>query len=512
MKTQLHAPLLGLGIFFVIGIALENSFPQLTFSLLIICSLLICCAYLLKRDKLGPTVERYKSVLILGVFVLLGYGRGKVERINYYEKNVAEVECRESWIRGALVADIKKTKFAYQSELQLEALQFDSVWHRVGEKVQIQFKEAPDARIQKGDEVLLRVYIKPLLDTDNGYYQFLAKKGILHKAYVKECELTKTSNSIFAIVGNFRKSLEGRIEELLEDKTLVPLAKAMFLGNKADLSKEVRASFSQAGLSHILAISGLHVGIVFLCFNLILYPLNLILYGRKIRLCILLLFLLFYMLLTGASPAVVRAVCMLATVLGLRLFNLRYSAINIMAFSAWIQLIYDPAILFQPGFQLSYAAVFGLLLFYPLSQALMKGPFLLLNTLNGWIVISLLASIFTAPFILYYFGEFPVYFLLANVLASALSFFLVLGGCLWMLLSEVSLISELLANVCESMLSLLQLIAVEIARLPYAILKIPNLQTEAILILLIQVLIAASLFLLPPVLFKEQYKTYKQLS
>ena len=300
--------------------------------------------------------------------------------------------------------------------------------------------------------------------------------------------------------------------ELLKDDRLLPLAKAMFLGNKGELSKEVRASFSHAGLSHILAISGLHVGIVFICFNLLLFPLNLLMHGRKIRMSLLLLFLLFYMILTGASPAVVRAVCMLGSVIVLRLFNLRYSAINIMAFSAWLQWVYDPAILFQPGFQLSYTAVFGLLLFYPLSQTLMKGPFLLLNTLNGWMVISLLASLFTAPLILYYFGEFPVYFLLANVLASALSFFLVLGGCLWMLFVNVPFLSECLASLCENMLGLLEIIAVEIARLPFARIELGNVQLEAVIILLIQLLLALGLFFLPPRLFKNSYKAFTQVS
>ncbi|MEM8892237.1 MAG: ComEC/Rec2 family competence protein, partial [Bacteroidota bacterium] len=463
-------------------------------------------------EKLGPTEEVYKSLMILAVFVLLGYARAKLTHIEYYAHSLKEVECKESWMRGTLLKDLKKTKFGYQSEFELEAVQIDSVWHRVGDKVQLEFKQAPDTIINEGDYLLISAYIKPFLDKDNDYYQFLATKGIFHKAYVKEREVKKRADSFFALIGQFRKRLEGRIEELLVDEKLVPLAKAMFLGNKTGLAKEVRSSFSHAGLSHILAISGLHVGIVFLCFNLLLFPLNLILHGRKVRMCLLLIFLLFYMLLTGASPAVVRAVCMLGTVLILRLFNLRYSAINIMAFSAWLQLVYDPQILFQAGFQLSYAAVFGLLLFYPLSQALIKGPFLLLNTLNGWIGVSLLASLFTAPFILYYFGEFPVYFLLANVLASALSFFLVLGGFLWMLCAEIPYVSEILANICESMLSLLQLIAKEIAHLPYSIIKLSDFQTEAVLLLMIQLLLAATLFLLPPVLFRERYKTFNQAS
>lgn len=512
MKTQLQAPLIGLGICFALGISLEHEYAQLSFEILCILFLLICCGLLSRKDMLGPREEIYKSLMILSVFVLLGYTRAKLGSFEYYSHSLQTVECKESWMRGKLTADLKQTKFGYQSELQLEAIQFDSIWHRVGDKLHVQFKAASDSLPMQGDELLIRAYMKPLLDAQNGYYQFLAKKGIYHKAYVKEHRLKGKAKDLFSFVGTFRKGLEGRMAELMKDDRLLPLAKAMFLGNKAELPKEVRASFSHAGLSHILAISGLHVGIVFLCFNLLLFPLNLVMHGRKIRMSLLLLFLLFYMILTGASPAVVRAVCMLGSVLVLRLFNLRYSALNIMAFSAWLQCVYEPAILFQPGFQLSYAAVFGLLLFYPMSQALLKGPFLLLNTLNGWIIVSLLASLFTAPLILYYFGEFPVYFLLANVLASALSFFLVLGGCLWMLFVKVPFISECLASLCESMLALLEIIAVEISRLPYARIELGNVQLEAVLILLIQLLLALALFFLPPLLFKNSYKAFTQLS
>ena len=141
MKTQLHAPLLGLGVFFALGISLENFFPQLGFQSLTILLLLVCCALLSRKDMLGPREEMYKSLMILFVFVLLGYARAKLGRFEYYSHSLQTVECKESWMRGKLTAELKQTKFGYQSELQLEVIQFDSIWHRVGGKIQLHFKD-----------------------------------------------------------------------------------------------------------------------------------------------------------------------------------------------------------------------------------------------------------------------------------------------------------------------------------------------------------------------------------
>lgn len=240
---------------------------------------------------------------------------------------------------------------------------------------------------------------------------------------------------------NFR-SLRGKAMDMVErnfSPGTAPLAKALLLGHKSDLERGERVAFSRAGLGHIMAVSGLHVG--FLLAPLWwLFPLfwssRL---GRALGLCLLALLLVGYAGITGFSASVTRASLTGGCLMYARLYHRLRNPLNLTAAAALIILLREPAQLFGVGFQLSFTAVFIILLMLPLINRLTPGPlrYRWTGSLLKTAMISLLVPVGLYPLLAYYFGEFSLVGPLANILVLPLLFVLVPSSLFLMAVSLI---------------------------------------------------------------------------
>lgn len=197
---------------------------------------------------------------------------------------------------------------------------------------------------------------------------------------------------------------------------------ALTIGEKSELTPELKAVYSAAGASHVLALSGLHVGI-FSCILLwLFYPLTYLKHGRKMLALLVVCLLWGFAFISGLSSSVVRAVVMYSLyTLASFCLEERFSGMHSLVLAAFLMLVYNPFFLFDISFQLSFVAVFSILAFYPLfSRSLCIKNRVLRNVWNT-LSLSMSAQLGTLPFILYYFGSFPTYFLLANLVVVILA-------------------------------------------------------------------------------------------
>ena len=220
----------------------------------------------------------------------------------------------------------------------------------------------------------------------------------------------------------------------LKPDTKIFIAVAL-LGDTSDLTPLMRQRYVSAGLGHILALSGLHVGIIALLISFALWPLHA--FGRRTFPALVTMLLLWaYALLTGLSPSVTRAVIMASIYLTATALQRATSPINSLAVAAIIILLADPQSLFTPGFQLSFCAVASIILFAerlnPVSRR-RRLPY----TVATYIAVSLSAVIGTAIPSIFYFHTFPLYFIFANIVASVLLPFLI-GGAFLLTLCELT--------------------------------------------------------------------------
>lgn len=281
----------------------------------------------------------------------------------------------------------------------------------------------------------------------------------------------------FSILSNEPPSYKNNIEKYLVDilqnnlpKSQVGLAKALFLGDKSELTSETTRAFSAAGAMHFLAISGLHIGLMIFVMLYVLRVFSKFI-SRHQATIIILLFIWFYAYLIGFPPSVVRSVFMFSLITLGSIFSAQKNQLNLLCFSAFILLILNPWYLFDIGFQLSYLAMFGILLTYPTIERFYHFKNKAFRYLWNGTALGLSAQIFTIPFCLYYFHQFPNYFALTNLGIIILSGVLISLGASLFIFSWSPILSIGIGFILSSLLYLLGSFIGWIEQLPGSVSK-----------------------------------------
>ena len=252
-----------------------------------------------------------------------------------------------------------------------------------------------------------------------------------------------------------RAKLLDRLSESGVDGSAYAVVAAMALGDKSQLTTELRDFDAISGASHILALSGLHLGIIYTLLSLLLSRRR----WQMVSQIVIIVSIWLFVFLVGLSASVVRSAVMVSIYALLSLGHRDKLSVNTLAFAAIVMLLFNPMALFDVGFQLSFMAVLTILLFYPLLESLWSQPFLLDHRLFRWLwtmlSVSCAAQIGVAPLIAYYFGRISCYFLLANLVvvpAAALILYLSLAVLLipslaYLLIYIVDTLNQLLVSI-----------------------------------------------------------------
>jgi competence protein ComEC len=243
---------------------------------------------------------------------------------------------------------------------------------------------------------------------------------------------------------------------------------ALTLGNKQWLDDDLRASYIAAGAMHILAVSGLHVGIIMVVLGFLFSFLNKKRRGVVIKNILIIICLWLYAAVVGFSPSVMRATVMFSFVLIGRTYRRSLSIYNSLAASAFFIAWFNPQVIFEAGFQLSYCAVLSIVYFQPRIARLIDVPNKFLNSIWQLATVSVAAQIGTLPVSLLNFHIFPNYFLLTNICIISLTGFIVYGGVAFLAFHQIPVLSTLIGYVLHGMLWLLNFIVGFIESLPHA--------------------------------------------
>ena len=222
------------------------------------------------------------------------------------------------------------------------------------------------------------------------------------------------------------------------DADVQAVVSALTVGDKSELTRELKSTYSAAGASHVLALSGLHVGMLSVILSWMLFPLRWMRGGRWLISLLIVFALWGFAFLSGLSPSVVRAVTMFSLyVVASACSDSRFSGIFALSMAAFCMCVYQPLYLFDISFQLSFAAVCAILLFYPLIERLWHPRPIVWRYVWKMMVVSFSAQLGTAPLVLYYFGAFPTYFLLANLFVAPLAMFILIFALLGLAFSWI---------------------------------------------------------------------------
>jgi len=274
------------------------------------------------------------------------------------------------------------------------------------------------------------------------------------------------------------------------------VASALILGQNDMLDNETRQAYAGSGVTHILSVSGLHVGVIFIIINFLLGFMKKDGWQLYLKTFLILITIWAYALLTGMSPPVMRSAAMF-TFISFGNASKRYvHIINSLAVSAILLLLIDPLMISNIGFQLSYLAIIGIVFINKPIADLLNPKNKIITQIWGLIAVSLAAQIATAPLTMLYFHQFPAYFIPANLIAIPLSFLAIYSGVAVLVTSFIPVISNFLGLLTNYLLFALNYSVGFIEGLPYSVFHITNIFVpEMILLYLILVSILLLFFL-----------------
>ncbi len=273
----------------------------------------------------------------------------------------------------------------------------------------------------QGDVILLPVDLEAISDNQNfrskGYSDKLKRRGLLYRSYTEaeSIQLKGCSNSMMSRASKMRDRIEILIEKSMLDRAVSEFIISILLGDKSFLSNDVRDSFNNSGVAHILALSGMHVAIIMGIILLLLFPLQLM--GmRKLRYVIALALIWAYAFMTGLAPSTVRACVMTSFMVLALLTQRRNKAVNSLLASAFIIILVDPASVYDIGLQLSFLCVACILAFAGPLNTVSERYHPKWHAVTSSILVSLIATLGTWVLVSYYFKRVPLLFLPTNLL------------------------------------------------------------------------------------------------
>lgn len=331
-------------------------------------------------------------------------------------------------------------------------------------------------KLQTGDKIIFSPQLNEIENKGNpeefDFKKYLSYSLILTSDYLTSDEWQllpdDAAPGIRHIFLRFRTKLVGTLKEFGLSNDELAVASALALGYKDNLSDEVRHAYSSAGAMHILAVSGMHVGIVY---GVIVFLLSFFKSEKlkipKVVLSIILVWA--YAALTGLSPSVSRAALMFSILALGRLQKHGSGSLNAIAASAFILLLINPYNLYNLGFQLSYVAVIGIILLYEPIYNIYKVKNKLIDKVWSLTSVSVAAQIATAPLCMYYFHQFSNYFLITNYLlipVSTIAIWLVIAVFIF---SPITAVATFLTKILAFTIKTMNFFATGIESLPFSV-------------------------------------------
>ncbi len=489
---------------FVAGILFQSYLPlPCTIALVLLALSTISLFLLFAWQKSSPDYHRrWLFGAILNV-MLFFFGCSllsiKENRVNFTHHGMKEGQMI------AVVTEVPQEKpRSYKAILKVRQIKSPEGWKNTRGSVLVYFEKDTAVRdLFIGDQLKVEGEFQEIPYYNNpyefDYRRYLHRGGIYCRMFLRSEDWEKISatrgNTLMLISAKMRYRLLGIYQKFHFGEEEMAVAGALTLGFRDKLDDSLQDLYKHAGVMHVLAISGLHVGILYFLLFYLLGFLGKFRSGRIIRASLIILFLWFFAFLTGLSPSVMRAATMFSFVTIGQSLKRPGNVYNTIAASAFFLLLINPYLIMEVGFQLSYIAVTGIIFFQPRFYRLFRSRFWVVDKVWGLITVSLAAQLSTFPLTIYYFHQFPNYFIISNIVVIPFVTVILYLGVFLFLFSFLPAVAALLAWLMNQSIGILNSILALITNLPHALTSgISNSLLETLLIYTI--IVTASLFLI----------------
>lgn len=447
MNTQMY-PFLRIAIVLVAGIMTGDVlYGHVSVRLVLWILVALVCATVVAYKK-ADGKKLTTLLLMLDVFVLGIWNVGRVEQRLDVPIN-----------RGAEMYDAVVAERPVVGQRTIRCVLAVAEWRLAGQRI-IAFFQKDSAigdvqRLAVGDGVRVVSRLKPITNSrrlQNGHFDYVRYQhihGVVARTYINKDSWKRSRVSMRrlgvmqrVLIGmrSARDRLLSHNEKHNMSESAYAVVAAMTMGDRSGLTRELRQSYAASGASHVLALSGLHLGVIYGLLSLIFVHRRMRVLGQVLAMVA----IWAYAALVGMPPSVLRSATMLTIFAFVVLTGRRQVSLNTLAFAAVVQLVVSPLSLWDVGFQMSFLAVLGIVMLNMRLGNLATPVWLSRWRVIGWVwslvKVSLAAQLAVAPLSMYYFGTFPCYFLLTNLVAIPLATIIVytsivmyaLGFWVWM--------------------------------------------------------------------------------
>lgn len=405
----------------------------------------------------NPILRKCQTLFLFGAVLLCGYLLSMQQEITRNPKWFGQDLKTVNALSAKAIAPPEMKPKTVLVQLSVHEIYRDKVWQKAVGQLQlyVYLKDSMPV-IHKGDRIILPNNLVSIHNRGNpfefDYAGYLKRQGLYFQAFLAPDEFCIIHQKSLSPnwLSKIRNHLFLAIQNNIADTATMALTEATLLNDRSLLDNQIWRAYSLTGIAHIIAISGMHVSLFFSILLVFLWWLKAP--GiRWLKYLLALPLIWLYIALTNFPPSAVRAAIMFSIVfLGLA-FRRDVNPLNLLAATGFIILCVKPQWLFDAGIQLSFTAVASIFLFFNPVKKCWQPKAKLLKLLWNLIALSLSVQILVFPIVLYYFHQFPLWFLLANIPAALFSFLLMIMALLLFLLNAVGISCVWLGNIMTFM-------------------------------------------------------------
>ena len=478
-------PFVRFSIALILGIVLFDHFPifsDIAISAGLAASILLALSVLVSHRLGFYKLRHLNGLLALIVLVFVGAYNTKHRYHSAPENHYKFIEGKVLGYSGKVSSTVNERTKHFRYSLDLTMVKGDSVKETFGTiHLYVQKDSLKFPPLKYGDMIMVRGSFFPVGGPDNpeefDYRNYLSKQGIYAHSFVNTDQIQVTGNTpksqIIAWAYSLRRASKKIIDRHIPEPRENAISKALLLGIKDYLDNDIKQAYASAGAMHVLAVSGLHVGIIYLLLRIVFGKMRKS--GNAWRYvfgCLSVLAIWLYATVTGLSPSVMRAATMFTVIAIGDAIDRDDSIYNSLGIAAFILLIYDPYLVYSVGFQLSFAAVTGIVYLQPKLYRLFNSRYWIIDKAWSITCVSIAAQLATFPLSAYYFHQFPTYFLVSNLVVIPGAFLLLIIGVVMLLVDPlVASIGQFLGKLLYYLMWGLNESIEQVQKLPFSLVE-----------------------------------------
>lgn len=471
-----QAPFLRLLPGFITGILIQYYFPH---KVMLEAGFIIAFILYILVLRYRSVQQIYRLSFITGLciyiaFISLGSVITRFNHIQQYENWIGYHSDKHQALLIRLLETPVERKKSLKTTATVEQCFTKGKWEPAEGKLLLYFsKEEKNTTLKSGDYLLLQKPLQLINDPINpaafNYAAYLARKNIYHRLFLKANEYKLIDSSkeglteytVNLILSILRKNIPGKQQQAIGE--------ALLIGYTFDLEDELVDAYSKTGVIHVIAISGMHLGLVY---GILLWLTS---FFRKVRLLqwirpvLILIALWAFSILVGAGASILRAAVIFSFMLITEWLQRKHNPYNSLAASMFCLLCFNPFYLWDIGFQLSYTAVAGIIVFAKPVYHYWYIPYKPIRYCWQLMVVTCSAQVFTIPVVLYHFHQFPNLFLITNLVIVPLSGIALYGLILLLFLSPFHLVASMLGTVLDKTLAFMNQLIFYAGQLPFSV-------------------------------------------